>query len=358
MSRRRPHIIGRGDQIAFGAQHEHRPVVLLRQRPVQAQREVEQRAWRFRIQVPRGLRENLRRHVGAEVEWPQRLRARPPTGVTDRRRPSASGSWDATRRGGSPPAAVPSAAPAPAAPLRARVAWRRSARQCAAPIEWPISTGGVVERPGDVLDVGFVVIESGDEQRVRAAARAVAAQAQCVSGIATGREPRQKDTAPRHHASHSRRGRRAAAACAGLRRAGACEPRGALQAAALTSGNEWTSRIENARHCDRPIDRDADVRRVVPPLRPAGELPAMRCNGVSGVPVPAGAAVWRSRGTARHRRARARHARRQRERPAVHRRFRGHPAVRDAARLRLCVVAGFAHADDPLTLTIAGSPMR
>ena len=42
---------------------------------------------------------------------------------------------------------------------------------------------------------------------------------------------------------------------------------------------------------------------------------------------------------ARHRRPRAGHARRQRERPAVHRRLRRHPALRDAARLRLRVAA-------------------
>ena len=40
------------------------------------------------------------------------------------------------------------------------------------------------------------------------------------------------------------------------------------------------------------------------------------------------------------RRARAGNARRERERPAVHRRLRGDPAVRDAVRLRLRVAAG------------------
>ena len=56
--------------------------------------------------------------------------------------------------------------------------------------------------------------------------------------------------------------------------------------------------------------------------------------------VQAGAAVRRERGAARHRRPGAGHARRQRERPSLHRRLRGHPALRDAASLRLRVQAG------------------
>ena len=54
----------------------------------------------------------------------------------------------------------------------------------AAPIEWPISTGGDGKRAGDVLDIGDVVVETGDEQRFAAAARAVAAQAQRMRGVA------------------------------------------------------------------------------------------------------------------------------------------------------------------------------
>ena len=41
---RRPHIVGGDRFVALGAQHEHRPVIVLRQRPVQPQRQIEQRA--------------------------------------------------------------------------------------------------------------------------------------------------------------------------------------------------------------------------------------------------------------------------------------------------------------------------
>ena len=51
--------------------------------------------------------------------------------------------------------------------------------------------------------------------------------------------------------------------------------------------------------------------------------------------VPPGAAVRRPGRAAADRRPRAGHARRERERPAVHRRLRRHPALPDAARLRL-----------------------
>ena len=56
-----------------------------------------------------------------------------------------------------------------AAPRIGRVAIIRS--QIAAPIEWPIRIGGGVELARDVLDVGDVVVEAGDEQRLGAAAR-------------------------------------------------------------------------------------------------------------------------------------------------------------------------------------------
>ena len=58
------------------------------------------------------------------------------------------------------------------------------------------------------------------------------------------------------------------------------------------------------------------------------------------------AAVRASRVTAPDRRARAGPARRQPHRPAVHRRSRGHPAVPDAARARLCARAPSPSARD------------
>ena len=62
-----------------------------------------------------------------------------------------------------------------AAARTGRVASSRSTT--AAPIECPISTGGAGSCAGDVLDVGGVVVEPGDEQRLAAARCAVAAQA-------------------------------------------------------------------------------------------------------------------------------------------------------------------------------------
>ncbi len=80
---------------------------------------------------------------------------------------------------------------------------------------------------------------------------------------------------------------------------------------------------------------DAACRRCAAPRR----VPRRGQGTPPGVLLPAGAAVRRGRRAARRRRPRAGHARRQRDRAAVHRRPRGHPAVRDAARLRLRVAA-------------------
>ncbi len=78
---------------------------------------------------------------------------------------------------------------------------------------------------------------------------------------------------------------------------------------------------------------DPDCRRCA---RLAAFLDAVRAEHPDYFCRP-GAPVRRARRVARHRRARARHARRERDRPAVHRRLRGHPALRNAARLRLRV---------------------
>ena len=45
---------------------------------------------------------------------------------------------------------------------------------------------------GDMLDIRFVIVQTGDEQRIATATRAVTANAQCVSGIALRRKPREK----------------------------------------------------------------------------------------------------------------------------------------------------------------------
>jgi hypothetical protein len=52
------------------------------------------------------------------------------------------------------------------------------------------------QRARDMLDIGFVVFERGDEKRVAAAAGAMAAQAECVSGVALRCEPREKIRLP------------------------------------------------------------------------------------------------------------------------------------------------------------------
>ena len=82
----------------------------------------------------------------------------------------------------------------------------------AAPIEWPISIGGA-EPAGDVLDVGDVIVEPGDEYRLAPAARAVTAQRKRVRRPAFARRTRAGNTAPSTTRRNSRRGRTAAAAC-------------------------------------------------------------------------------------------------------------------------------------------------
>ena len=66
----------------------------------------------------------------------------------------------------------------------------------AAPIEWPISTGGAGKLRHHVLDVRRVVVEADDEERVVAARLAVSAQRQRMRGVALARKPRQKVRVP------------------------------------------------------------------------------------------------------------------------------------------------------------------
>ena len=201
-----------------------------------------------------------------------------------------------------------------------------------------------------------------------AAARAVTAQAQRVRRIAARGEPRQEVGLPapgvavaavheqQRRLARTRRGQAAAdfevgldgsIVCRGGRvriEAGArMRSSGDVDADARTGGRCGLSR---RRFGLRPAIRArpclARVRRELPPLPAARRRSSTTCGRASDVLVPAGAAVRRHRGAARHRRPRARHARRQRQRPPVHRRLRGHPAVRDAARVRLRVVAALA----------------
>ena len=120
------------------------------------------------------------------------------------------------RRAAPRPAAVPPAAPAPAARRRGPAAWPACRSMTAAPIEWPISTGGADSCRRDVLDVGDVVVEARDEQRVvrRRSRRGRAATARARAS----RAPRTTagSTAPSTTRRSSRRGRTAAAACATL----------------------------------------------------------------------------------------------------------------------------------------------
>ena len=111
---------------------------------------------------------------------------------------------------------------------------------------------------GDVLDVGLVIVEAGDEQRLGAAARAVAAQAQCVSGVAARGEPGQKIRlpAPRVAIAAVDEQQRRLARCG--RPAGACGLRGAIRTAALTE--ERQTRIASATTRKRPgIVTDAAI---------------------------------------------------------------------------------------------------
>ena len=93
-----------------------------------------------------------------------------------------------------------------------------------------------------------------------------------------------------------------------------------------------------------------DLRPRLPRLPAARELPRQGEGGESDLFLQAGAAVRRRRRAAADRRSRARHARRQRDGTAVHRRLCRHPAVPDAVRLRLGDASGVASADDGLEL--------
>ncbi len=59
-----------------------------------------------------------------------------------------------------------------------------------------MSTGATSKSGGDALDIGRVVVESGDEERFRASRRAVAAQRQRIRRVAALREVRQEMRLP------------------------------------------------------------------------------------------------------------------------------------------------------------------
>ena len=113
----------------------------LRQLPVQAQRQVEQRAWRFGAKMVRRFFKHRKVHVVAEIVWPQRLRARVRTGALGRTGSSASG-LGALRRKSCGDSEKPEGGTGAisAAARTGRVA--RSRSQTAAPIECPIRIGG------------------------------------------------------------------------------------------------------------------------------------------------------------------------------------------------------------------------
>ena len=201
-----------------------------------------------------------------------------------------------------------------------------------------------VQRARDMLDVGFVVVEPGDEQRIAAAARAMAAQAQCVSGIALRGEPREKIRLPEPRVAIAAvdEEQRRLPRCRSL--ATACGLRGALQAVALRTRDDDVSRREKARHCARrrhPASPmyDASCRRCVRLATFLDEVraahPTYRCLPVPPFGDPDARLVIVGLAPGLHgANATGR---------AVHRRFRGHPAVRNAARLRLRFVAAVAH---------------
>ena len=169
-----------------------------------------------------------------------------------------------------------------------------------------------------------------------------------MRGDSRAREPRQEIRLPAPRiavaAVHEQDRRLAATAT----RAGASAPRVAVRKAAcgeLTAGARAT--IFATRHVRRESPHSArhrprsPLRSRVPPLRAARGVPRHRARGASGLLVQAGAAVRRSRdarlvivGLAPG------HARRERERAPIHRRLRRHPALRDAARVRLREPAG------------------
>ena len=89
----------------------------------------------------------------------------------------------------------------------------------------------------------------------------------------------------------------------------------------------------------RHFARNAGLRRRLPPLREARVVPRSSARGEPRLFLSPRSAVRDGRCRARHRRARAGNARGQRDGPAVHRRLRGNPAVRDALRVRLRLAA-------------------
>ena len=131
---------------------------------------------------------------------------------------------------------APTAAPAPAAPRRGPGVSPSSARDGRAHrVADQDRRRGQPAR--DVLDVGDVVVEAGDEQRLAAAALAVPAQRQRVGGPALARRTRAGSAAPSTRRRSSRRGRTAAAACASPARAAASALRGGSEGRA--SGIRW-----------------------------------------------------------------------------------------------------------------------
>ena len=240
-----------------------------------------------------------------------------------------------------------------------------------------------VEVGGDALDVGRVVVEAGDEQRLP---RLPTRRARAATARTTGsRAARSKagNAAPSTTRRSSRRGRTAAGGRRASRRplrlrAGRCE-RTSRRGSAGSIGGRWGSAkaVGPTASCKMKVHRRlarrarAGGRRLratirapspcpprrkdailpeAPPARSVYDAGCRRCTrlatfldagarGASGLLLRAGAALRRPGRAAADRRARAGNARRQRQRPAVHRRPRRNPALRDAACLRLRVRA-------------------
>ena len=237
----------------------------------------------------------------------------------------------------------------------------------AAPIECPISTGGD-GRPEATRETSAAKSSRPVTNIVsRPPRRAVAAQRQRVRRVPFRREPRQEIRRPAPRiavaAVNEQQRRLAAVAVARTRRQaradfeiatrrGACV--GCVAAASVRRDGSRRARL--SRHdapttfCQSPR-AIARLRRRLPPLPAARDVPRRVREANPGYfcrPVPPFGAsdarlviVGLAPG----------HARRQRDGPAVHRRLRRHPAVRDAARLRLRVASRTAsRRDDGLEL--------
>ena len=222
VARGRAHVVRRADPVALGAQHHQVRAVALGPEPVEAQRQVEDRARGFGREVVRGGREDRGIDAVAEIEGPERLEhvRRQPRRIEPDHVGEVVGALDGEPRGDRHEAGG-----------RDRREQRRGAHRVhrehalddRRAHRVPDQDRRLAERTGGALHVRRVVVEAGREQRLRAAAAAVPAQRKRVGGPSARREPRQEVRRPapavRVAAVHEQE-RRTAGARRGLARPG------------------------------------------------------------------------------------------------------------------------------------------